>query len=114
MIVNKLTNRDELELSVHTTPAPSFSPIVDPTLPSPSKHSLPSVTRVVKGQSGKTFVHNIADVEEDVLSDEQDEYIISDDEVDRALRSVSSSNMNANRLSFTSNRSKSPRSSCLF
>ena len=82
--------------------------------PAPSKHSLPSVTRVVKGQSGKTFVHNIADVEDDVLSDEQDDYIISDDEVDRALRSVSSSNMNANRLSFTSNRSKSPRSSCLF
>ena len=114
MIVNKLTNRDELELSVHTTPAPSFSPIVDPTLPSPSKHSLPSVTRIVKGHSGKTVVQNVVDVEDDVLSDEQDEYIISDDEVDKALRSVSSSNMNANRLSFSSNRSRSPRSSCLF
>ena len=52
MIVNKLTNRDELELSVHTTPAPSFSPIVEHSLPSPSKHSPPSVTRIVKGHSG--------------------------------------------------------------
>ena len=78
MIVNKLTNRDELELSVHTTPAPSFSPIVDPTLPSPSKHSLPSVTRIVKGHSGKTVVQNVVDVEDDVLSDEQDGFIISD------------------------------------
>ena len=82
--------------------------------PSPSRHSLPSVTRIVRGHSGRTFVHNVADVEDDVLSDEQDEYIISDDEVDKALRSVSSSNMNANRLSFSSNRSRSPRSSCLF
>ena len=82
--------------------------------PSPSKHSLPSVTRIVKGHSGKTVVQNVVDVEDDVLSDEQDEYIISDDEVEKALRSVSSSNMNANRLSFSSNRSRSPRSSCLF
>ena len=82
--------------------------------PAPSKHSLPSVTRIVKGHSGKTVVQNVVDVEDDVLSDEQDEYIISDDEVDKALRSVSSSNMNANRLSFSSNRSRSPRSSCLF
>ena len=53
--------------------------------PSPSKHSLPSVTRIVKGHTGKTVVHNIVDVEDDVLSDEKDEFVISDDEVDKDL-----------------------------
>ena len=103
MIVNKLTNRDELELSVHTTPAPSFSPIVDPTLPSPSKHSLPSVTRIVKGHSGKTVVQNVVDVEDDVLSDEQDGFIISDDEVDKDLHNMPNSNLSVTRLSISSN-----------
>ena len=41
--------------------------------PPPSRHSLPSVTRIVRGHSGRTFVQNVADVEDDVLSDEQDE-----------------------------------------
>ena len=80
--------------------------------PSPSKHSLPSVTRIVKGHSGKTVVHNIVDVEDDVLSDEKDEFVISDEEVDKDLRSLSNSTMNVSRLSISSNFSnRSPSSS---
>ena len=103
MIDNKLTNRDELELSVHTTPMPSLSPIVDLTMSTSSKHSLPSVTRVVKGHTGKTFVQNVVDVEDDVLSDEKDEFVISDDEVDRDLRNMSNSNLSVTCLSISSN-----------
>ena len=71
--------------------------------PSPSKHSLPSVTRIVKGHTGKTVVHNIVDVEDDVLSDEQDGFIISDDEVDKDLHNMSNSNLSVTRLSISSN-----------
>ena len=71
--------------------------------PAPSKHSLPSVTRVVKGQSGKTMIQNVVDVEDDVLSDEKDEFVISDDEVDSALRNMSNSNLSVTRLSISSN-----------
>ena len=71
--------------------------------PAPSKHSLPSVTRIVKGHTGKTVVHNIVDVEDDVLSDEKDEFVISDEEVDKDLRNISNSNLSVTRLSISSN-----------
>ena len=71
--------------------------------PVPSKHSLPSVTRVVKGQSGKTMIQNVVDVEDDVLSDEKDEFVISDEEVDKDLRNISNSNLSVTRLSISSN-----------
>lgn len=73
--------------------------------PSPAKHALPSVTRVVKGQNGKTYVHSVVDVEDDVLSDEQDDYVISDDEINSELRNMSNSNLDVTRMSISSNMS---------
>ena len=43
------------------------------------------------------------DVEDDVLSDEQDGFIISDDEVDKDLHNMSNSNLSVTRLSISSN-----------
>ena len=71
--------------------------------PAVSKHSMASVTKVVKGHDGKTYVQNVADVEDDVLPEENDEYVISDDEIDKEMRSMSNSNLDVTRLSISSN-----------
>ena len=53
-----------------------------------TRKSLTSMTRVVKGNDGKTIVNNVADVEADTLEDEKDMFVISDEEVEREMRTT--------------------------
>ena len=71
---------------------------------SPARKSFTSVTRVVKGNDGKTIVSNVADVEADTLEDEKDMFVISDDEVDKDMRTTPRA---------TTDSAKSPRNSNL-
>ena len=48
---------------------------------SSGRHLTPSVTCVVKGKDGRATVHNVADVEADVESDDKDMFVISDNDV---------------------------------
>lgn len=47
----------------------------------------------------------MVDVEDDVLSEEKDEYVISDDEINSELRNLSNSNLDVTRMSISSNMS---------
>ena len=67
---------------------------------SSGRHLTPSVTCVVKGKDGRATVHNVADVEADVESDDKDMFVISDNDVEESIRG---SNMDVTRLSITSN-----------
>lgn len=71
---------------------------------SPARRSFTSVTRVVKGNDGKTIVSNVADVEADTLEDEKDMFVISDDEVDKDMHTTPRA---------TTDSAKSPRNSNL-
>ena len=73
------------------------------SLRSPTKYALPSVTKVIKGHDGKTYVQSVVDVEDDVLSEENEDYIISDDEIDKEMRNISQSNLNMTRSSISTN-----------
>ena len=82
-----------------------MSPMDPRPSPAISKYTLPSVTKVVKGQDGKTYVQSVVDVEDDVLSEEKEEYVISDDEIDKEMKNIASSNMHMTRSSISSNMS---------
>ena len=69
--------------------------------PSSSK-ILPSVTKVIKGHDGKTYIQNIADVEDNVLSEEKDDYLISDDEIDKEMKNIATTGIDITRMSISS------------
>ena len=93
-----LTHSDEN--SYRGTPLATINPDSRST-PSSSK-ILPSVTKVIKGQDGKTYIQNIADVEDNVLSEEKDDYLISDDEIDKEMKNIASTGIDISRMSISS------------
>ena len=62
-----------------------------------------SVTRVVKGTDGRTYVRNVADVEADTLGDDKDMFVISDDDVENEFRERKDTSMDITRMPISSN-----------
>ena len=48
-------------------------------------------------------MQSVVDVEDDILSEEKEEYVISDDEIDKEMKSIASSNMHMTRSSISTN-----------
>ena len=78
---------------------------------SPARKSFTSLTRVVKGNDGKTIVSNVADVEADTLEDEKDMFVISDEEVDKDMHTTPRTPTDVARSPHNSN--LTPRTSLL-
>lgn len=82
------------EFQMHDTPV-TPGEYIPPTLGG-------SVTRVIKGQDGRTYVRNVADVEADTLKDDKDMFVISDDDVESEFRDNKRTSMDLSRISLSS------------
>ena len=71
--------------------------------PTPRNSTVSSMTRIVKGHSGKAIVNKVVDVEADTLADEKDMFVLSDDEIDGDLHNAQETNMSEAKRSIKSN-----------
>ena len=71
--------------------------------PTPRNSTVSSMTRIVKGHSGKAIVNKVLDVEADTLADEKDMFVLSDDEIDGDLHNAQETNMSEAKMSIKSN-----------